>query len=62
MCEKTKYKIDFEIAQHHCNGSSVCGDSFKAFEDGFGNFNIILSDGMGTGKSAAKEGSLLRNL
>ena len=62
MCEKTKYKVDFEIAQHHCNGSSVCGDSFKAFEDGFGNFNIILSDGMGTGKSAAKEGSITSEL
>lgn len=62
MCEKTKYKVDFDIVQHHCGGNAVCGDSFKAFEDGFGNFNIILSDGMGTGKSAAEEGAIASEL
>lgn len=62
MCEKTNYKVNFDVVQHHCGGSAVCGDSFKTFEDGFGNFNIILSDGMGTGKLAAKEGAIASEL
>ena len=40
----------------------VCGDSFKSFEDGFGNFNVILSDGMGTGNLASKEGKVSSEL
>ena len=62
MCEKTKYKVEIDVAQHHCNGSAVCGDSCKAFEDGFGNFNVILSDGMGTGKLASEEGKVSSEL
>lgn len=62
MCEKTKYKVDFDVVQHYCGDSKVCGDSFKAFEDGFGNFNIILSDGMGTGELASEEGAVASEL
>lgn len=62
MCEKSKYKADFDVVQHHCGGNAVCGDSFKAFEDGFGNFNVILSDGMGTGKLASEEGAIASEL
>ncbi len=62
MCEKTKYKVEFDVTQHHCGGNDVCGDSIRAFEDGFGNFNVILSDGMGTGQLASEEGKVSSEL
>lgn len=62
ICEKTKYKINIGIAQHNCNNASTCGDSYKFFEDGIGNFHIVLSDGMGTGKKASQEGDATSEL
>lgn len=62
ICEKTKYKIEIGVAQHNCNNASTCGDSYKFFEDGIGNFHIILSDGMGTGKKASQEGDATSEL
>lgn len=62
ICEKTNYKIEYNVAQHNCNGGNVCGDSFRIFEDGVGNLNVILSDGMGTGKVASQEGMLTSEL
>lgn len=62
ICEKTKYKINIGVAQHNCNNASACGDSYKFFEDGAGNFHIILSDGMGTGKKASQEGDATSEL
>ena len=62
MCEQPKYKVEVDVSQHHCDGSVVCGDSFKVFEDGFGNFSVVLSDGMGTGHLASKEGEVSSEL
>lgn len=47
-----KYNIDYYITQHNCNNQDFCGDSYKYFEDNNQNFNIIISDGMGTGQNA----------
>lgn len=41
---------------------SVCGDSHVSFEDGLGNFCMILSDGMGKGGRAAAESSMAVSL
>lgn len=62
MCETTKYKVKISVAQHNCGGANVCGDSCKFFEDGLGNFNVILSDGMGTGSLASIEGETTSEL
>ena len=62
LFETRKYKVNLFVSQHACNGGKFCGDSCRSFEDGEGNFNVILSDGMGTGSSAAVEGSIVAEL
>ncbi len=62
ICELKTYTIDFSVSQHACNGGNFCGDSCRCFEDGEGRFNVVVSDGMGTGGSAAVEGSLTSEL
>lgn len=62
LLEEKNFKAVFAVSQHACNGSKFCGDSCRCFEDGEGNFNAILSDGMGTGSSAAVEGSIVAEL
>ncbi|MCM1525545.1 MAG: SpoIIE family protein phosphatase [Ruminococcus sp.] len=42
--------------------SGVCGDSNAQFDDGTGNFYVILADGMGKGVRAAAESSMAVNL
>lgn len=55
MCEKTKYKVNFGAHQISADSTGWCGDTFDSFFDGKGNFYMILSDGMGTGKKAAAD-------
>lgn len=62
ICELRVYQAEFSVAQHACNGGYFCGDSCRCFEDGEGRFNVVISDGMGTGSSAALEGSLASEL
>ncbi|BED92615.1 MAG: stage II sporulation protein E [Candidatus Paraimprobicoccus trichonymphae] len=56
IIEKTKFTVKFGISQHNCNNGKFCGDSCSYFYDASGNFNFILSDGMGTGGRAAVDG------
>lgn len=42
--------------------SGVCGDSNTCFEDGRGNYYIIIADGMGKGARAAAESSMAVNM
>lgn len=51
------YYPDFSVSCHSAEGG-ICGDSSAAFEDGRGNFYLILSDGMGTGHRAAAQSSM----
>ena len=44
------------------NKDKYCGDSFESFYDGKGNFNVVLSDGMGTGMRAAVDSSLASSM
>lgn len=55
VCEKTKYKVTSGGCQINANQNNRCGDTFDSFFDGKGNFVMILSDGMGTGKKAAAD-------
>ena len=60
--EVKKFNIEYFVTQHACNNNNFCGDSYKSFEDLNGNFNIIISDGMGTGANAMKESALSSEL
>ncbi len=62
ICEIKNLSVDFGFTQHSFGGGAVCGDSFCKFEDGEGNFNVILSDGMGTGDAAAIQGNITAEL
>ena len=55
LCEKTKYRVISGAHQISADSTGWCGDTFDSFSDGKGNFYIILSDGMGTGKKAAAD-------
>lgn len=55
MCEKTKYMIEYGTHQISADSTGWCGDTFDSFFDGKGNFYMVLSDGMGTGKKAAAD-------
>ncbi|MCD7774040.1 MAG: serine/threonine-protein phosphatase [Clostridiales bacterium] len=54
VCERTRYTVEYGGCQISSDGK-VCGDTFDSFYDGKGGFTMILSDGMGTGKSAAED-------
>ena len=56
-----RYVPDCEIEAEAAEGSS-CGDSHTCFEDGLGNYYVILSDGMGRGGKAASRSALAVNL
>ncbi len=62
ICEEKNYQVDFGFSQHSFNNGNFCGDSCSKFEDGMGNFNVIISDGMGTGSSAAVQGAMTSEL
>ncbi len=53
LTEKPAYSVQSALCQINKKGEEVCGDSCLSFCDGKGNFITLLSDGMGSGKSAA---------
>ncbi len=60
--EHARLRIDIGVEQHCAAPGSVCGDSFKYFNDGKGRFIMVLSDGMGTGGRAAVDGAMASGL
>lgn len=62
VCEKTKYRIIGGGCQISSGGGKWCGDTFDTFYDGKGHFTMLLSDGMGTGKSAAADSVICSSL
>ncbi len=46
------YKIDCYAIYKPKNGETVCGDSVVAFKSSNGYYNMIIADGMGSGKDA----------
>lgn len=62
VCETTRYTVATGGYQISSDGGKWCGDSFDSFFDGRGNFYMILSDGMGTGKKAAADSVMCSSL
>ena len=60
--ERANYRIDIGIEQRPAVAGSVCGDSYRYFNDGKGHFVMVLSDGMGTGGRAAVDGAMASGL
>lgn len=59
FCEKTAFRVIIQAKQHIAVGETNCGDSYKTFYDGLGNFYVILSDGMGKGNMASISGNIV---
>ncbi|MDR2073918.1 MAG: SpoIIE family protein phosphatase [Oscillospiraceae bacterium] len=57
-CEKTIFRANVKSDQHSFHNLKCCGDNFIYFNDGFGNFFSIISDGMGTGELACENGAI----
>jgi stage II sporulation protein E len=53
FCERAALKPEFYKRSAAAAGENLCGDTVEAFADGKGRFFCVLSDGMGTGKTAA---------
>ncbi len=62
LTEKTNYAIDSGVCQINCKGENLSGDSYSSFNDGKGNYVMILSDGMGSGPHAAVDSTFAANL
>lgn len=60
--EHAPFRVDIGVQQYCATPGSVCGDSYKYFNDGKGHFVIVLSDGMGTGGRAAVDGAMASGL
>ncbi len=58
LTERPIFDVQVGIAQHVCNGGTLCGDNYTHFYDGSGRMFFMLSDGMGTGGRAAVEGAM----
>lgn len=52
------YDIEVGVYQHIFNNGKLCGDCVNCFSNGFGQFVAVLSDGMGTGGSAAVDSNM----
>ena len=57
--EKTKYTLESCVKSICAENSAKSGDTSSVFNDGTGNSYVILSDGMGSGKSAALESKMV---
>lgn len=63
LFERPKYRFDV-YSKSICsrNSDNENGDTFTLFNDGMGKLYVVLSDGMGNGKSAAVESRMVVNL
>lgn len=62
MYEKPRYELNICSSSSCADGSEVSGDSFVCFSDVTGRSYAVISDGMGSGKSAALESKMTVNL
>lgn len=53
FCQAPPLRAQFYRMSREAESESVCGDTARCFFDGRGSFFCVLSDGMGTGQSAA---------
>ena len=62
LCEKASYSVRFGSAQLSHSDNKFCGDSFEYFSDLKGMGHMILSDGMGSGPTAAVDSAMACSL
>ena len=60
--ESPNFVARWSIAQHNAGGAKLCGDAYDCFVDSKGRANLIISDGMGSGKRAAVDGAMAARL
>lgn len=60
--EKATYTVKWGASQLGNKGSKLCGDSYSYVNSRNGRVNIILSDGMGSGGSAAVDSTMTAEL
>lgn len=58
LSEVPLYDVEVGVNQHICNDGKLCGDCVNYFLNGFGEFVAIVSDGMGTGGTAAVDSNM----
>jgi len=58
----TALKVTVGFSQIKCEGTVICGDTYKSFEIKGGKHIVALSDGMGVGPKAAKESNTVISL
>lgn len=58
LCQRANYEVSYAVKQHICQKQTLCGDSFKSFNDAQGHIVFILSDGMGSGAKAAVDAAM----
>lgn len=60
--EKAALAVKVAYAQHRQGSNKLCGDSYSIFHDKQGNAHMVLSDGMGSGSSAAVDSTMTVSL
>lgn len=62
LYERPPLKALVSASQYTGSEGTCSGDAYQSFYDGTGNFIVVLSDGMGTGKRAALDGTMSAGL
>lgn len=60
--ERPRYMPEYGSCQLNCDSNPVCGDSFRILSSGGGEVTLLLSDGMGSGNSAAVDSAMTASL
>jgi len=60
--ERPKYSVKYGCCQIKCAGNSICGDTVRYSLNRGGKADLLLSDGMGNGKSAALDSVMASSL
>lgn len=60
--ERPKYTLEYGSHQINCGSNALCGDSFRIINTTGTVANLLLSDGMGSGNSAAVDSAMAASL
>ena len=62
FCEVGALRVESAKRVQAASGQGICGDAVSRFHDGRGRFYCVVSDGMGTGRTAALDAMLAVSL
>ena len=62
FCEKPLFGVEFGAASRPAGGQEISGDALEQFRDHSGRAQMLLCDGMGTGRPAAVDGRMAARL